>query len=269
MKEFGLQLFSIRDHFETKEGVREAFRAIADMGITIAQTAGVYDFISPEEFAAAAKDAGVTICGTHYSWPRICDDIEGTIAYHKALGTTNIGIGGMPAEARADLGSLKEFIDKFNSLAAIYAKEGFKLTYHNHSFEFVKLEDGKTLFDHLVEELDPKNTSFVLDTYWVQHGGADVRATIERLAGRIDILHIKDMEAFVSYTLQDGSTLSAPAITEIGAGNINFKDIIPTAEKCGVKYFVIEDDRCPGPYGDSYEKTKKAADYIKANLLEK
>ena len=77
------------------------------------------------------------------------------------------------------------------------------------------------------------------------------------------------MAACVPYELKDGTLLNAPAITEIGNGNINFKDIIPLAEKCGVKYFVIEDDRCPGPYGDSYVKTQKAADYIKENLLKK
>ena len=152
-------------------------------------------------------------------------------------------------------------------MADIYAKRGFKLTYHNHSFEFKKLEDGRTLFDHLVEKLNPVTTSFVLDTHWVQHGGADVRAVIEQLAGRIDILHLKDMEACHRYELKDGKILTAPAIIEIGAGNINFKDIIPTAEKCGVKYFVVEDDRCIP--GESLATNKKSADYIIANLLEK
>lgn len=49
------------------------------------------------------------------------------------------------------------------------------------------------MMDVLVDGLDPKTTSFVLDTYWVQHGGGDVRAWMEKLAGRIDILHLKDM----------------------------------------------------------------------------
>ena len=269
MKEFGIQIFSIRDHFGSIDGAKEAFLKLKEMGFSSIQTAGTYDGIKPEEFAKAAHDAGLIVCGTHYDWERICDDVEGTISYHQTLGTTNIGIGGMPAYARESLEGLKDFIFKFNEMADVYSKRGFKLTYHNHSFEFKKFENNKTLFDYLVEGLNPLTTSFVLDTYWVQHGGADIRATIERLNGRIDILHLKDMAACVPYELKDGTLLNAPAITEIGNGNINFKDIIPLAEKCGVKYFVIEDDRCPGPYGDSYVKTQKAADYIKANLLEK
>ena len=48
MKEFGLQLYSVRDHMSTDEnGVKEAFLELAKMGYTHAQTAGPYDFISP------------------------------------------------------------------------------------------------------------------------------------------------------------------------------------------------------------------------------
>jgi sugar phosphate isomerase/epimerase len=246
-------------------GVKEAFLKLAEMGYTVGQTAGTYDFISPEKYAQYAREAGIEICGTHYSWERIRNDIEGTVAYHKALGTTNVGIGGMPGDARGSVESLNAFINEFNSLAAKYAEYGMKLTYHNHSFEFKKLEDGRTLFDHLVEKFDKKNVTFVLDTYWLQHGGMDIRETIEKLAGRVDILHIKDMEACRDVRIGD-HTVSVPYITEIGAGNINFKSIISLAERCGVKHFVVEDDRAVDV--GSYDAVKRSADYIKANLLD-
>ncbi len=279
MKEFGLQIYSIRASFTNAEDTRTAFRKMKEMGYSHAQTAGTYDYITAEEFAKIAKEEGIYFCGTHYNWDKIRFDVPGTIAYHKALGTTNIGIGGMPISARESIEALKAFIKEFNDIAAVYAKDGFKLTYHNHSFEFKKLEDGKTIFDYLIDGLDPKNTSFVLDTYWCQHGGIDVRAMIERLAGRIDILHLKDMESCHEYSFdtivvnENGKpeiktqSLAAPAIIEVGAGNINFKDIIPLAEKCGVKYFVVEDDRCiPEIY---FDINKRSADYLKANFIEK
>lgn len=265
MNKFGIQLFSVRDHFKSEEGVKEAFSALSKMGYTSIHTAGTYDFISPEKFREYADAFGIEICGTHYDYNRILNDVEGTVAYHNALGTKTIGIGGMPMDVRGTREKVEIFIEQFNKYAKIYAKYGFKLSYHNHSFEFVKFDDGRTIFDLLIEKLDPENTSFVLDTYWVQHGGCDVRKMIERLKGRIDILHLKDMEANVLYTLADGKTLSAPAIVEIGAGNINFEDIIPLAEECGVKYFVAEDDRCVE--GRSLEMAKRSADYIKKNFI--
>lgn len=264
MKEFGLQLYSVRDHMTDEAGIKETFLKLAEMGYTTGQTAGTYDFIAPEKFAEYAKEAGIKICGTHYNWDRIRNDVEGTVAYHKALGTTNVGIGGMPFDARANVEKLNAFIDEFNACAAKYAEYGMKLTYHNHSFEFKKLEDGRTLFDHLVEKFDKENVSFVLDTYWLQHGGKDIREMIELLAGRVDILHIKDMEACRDVRIGE-TTVSVPYITEIGSGNLNFKSIIATAEACGVKCFVVEDDRAVDV--GSFDAVKRSADYIKANLL--
>ncbi len=266
MKEFGLQIFSVRDHMEDEQSLKEAFIELKKMGYSHVQTAGTYDFVTPEKFAEYAHGAGLEICGTHYNWDRIKDDIEGTVAYHKALGTNNVGIGGMPMSARESLESLEEFISEFNRCAKEYAKHGMKLTYHQHSFEFKKFEDGKTMFDHLVEEFDKENISFVLDTYWLQHGGMDIRETIEALAGRVEILHLKDMGACQVIKTGEKSSVQVPYITEVGSGNINFKSIIKTAEACGVKYFVVEDDRAPSV--GSYEAVKKSADHIKANLLE-
>lgn len=264
MKQFGLQLYSVRDHMTDEASVKDTFFKLVEMGYTQCQTAGTYDFISPEKYAQYARDAGIEICGTHYNWDRIRNDIEGTVAYHRILGTTNVGIGAMPWEVRSSVDTLNTFIDEFNGCAAKYAKYGMKLTYHNHSFEFKRLEDGRTLFDHLAEKFDKNNVSFVLDTYWLQHGGVDIRETIEKLAGRVDILHIKDMEAFRHITIGE-SGVDVPYIAEIGAGNINFKSIIPLAEACGVKYFVVEDDRAVEV--GSFDAVKRSADYIKANLL--
>ncbi len=265
MKEFGLQLYSVRDHMESEEQIKDCFSELAKMGYTHVQTAGTYNFISPEKFGQYAREAGLEICGTHYDWDRIKNDIEGTVAYHRALGTTNIGIGGMHILGRMNMNELNDFINDFNTLAAEYAKHGMKLTYHHHAFEFKRYEDGKTVFDNLVERLDKKNISFVLDTYWLQYGGKDIRETIEKLSGRVDILHIKDMGAHKVLKLEDGSYIGVPHITEIGSGNINFKSVIKTAEACGIKYIVVEDDRAS--ITGSYNAVRKSADYIKANLM--
>ena len=132
-------------------------------------------------------------------------------------------------------------------------KTGFKFTYHNHSDEFVKYENGKRLMDMLVEELDPENTSFVLDTYWVQHGGGDIKWWINRLSGRIDILHLKDMMK-LRYPLSQ-------EITYVGNGNLDWDGIIEAADKAKVKYYVVEQDNAVE--GDTFDLVKKSAQFLK------
>ena len=245
IKELGVQLFTIRDYMKDEESIRTSFRKLREMGYDIGQTAGF--FVGAEKFAEIAKETGLKICGTHCGFNELIADPDKAMREHELLGTTNIGIGGMPGEARESLDALKAFIDKANEFAAYIAKSGFKFTYHNHSFEFRKF-DGKTMLDYLVEGFDKDNISFVLDTYWVQHGGGDVRAWMEKLAGRIDILHLKDM-----------GMADKQFITEIGQGNINFDGIIETADKIGVKYYVVEQDTCPG---DPFESLKISKKYI-------
>ena len=267
MKEFGLQLWSIRDEFRDKERTRAAFKTIAGYGYTQAQTAGAYDFIDPAEFRRYADDAGVRIVGTHYKRERIRDDIKGTIAYHRTLGTSEIGIGGYGAK---DLDELRAFIKTYNELGKIYHQEGFVLSIHNHMAEFsneFKVYEGKTRYDHLLDELDPETVKFNLDAGWAQMAGMDVRALIEKMAGRINILHVKDVQAQYYYGEVNGEAIYGPQRIEVGRGNMNYKGIIETAEKCGVRYFIVEDEFYST--GDPLASVKMSADYIKANLLEK
>lgn len=266
MKEFGLQLWSIRDEFIDAERTREAFRKIGSFGYTLAQTAGTYDYVSPETFRAYADEAGVRIIGTHYSWERIRDDVAGTVRYHRILGADEVGIGGY---GTPDLESLKRLIDEFNRLGREYAKYGMKLSYHNHSDEFsneFKKYEGKTKFDYLLEGLDPETCCFNLDAGWAHLAGVDVYDLMRRMAGRINILHLKDIQASYEHDLGNGVTYRGPERIEIGRGNVNFPGLIKAAEECGVKYFVVEDEFYST--GKPLESVKMSADYIKAHLLE-
>jgi len=255
MKQIGLQIFTVRDYFKFPDMAKATFRRMAEIGYTQGQTAGFY-CLTPEEYAAAAKDAGIEIVGTHYDWNKIIDETDDTMRIHEVLGTTNIGIGGMPGFARETKEGLLQFIEQANEVAAKINKHGFKFTYHNHSFEFKKF-DGKTMFDYLVEGLDPKTCSFVLDTYWVQHGGGDPIKWINDLKGRIDILHLKDKKV----TNWDGE------IGEIGVGNLPWKKILDTAERTGVKTIVVEQD-CNWTDDDAFKSAKMSADYL-AQFLDK
>ena len=170
MKEIGLQIYTVRDFTKTPEDLAEAMKKIRRIGYTHIQTAGAPSTIEEAKaYKASADAAGLTICGTHFSWQLIQEDIETAIEIHKILGTTNMGIGGMPAPAKVSREALFVFIEAANRVAARLAEEGMKFNYHNHSFEFKKY-DKKTVMDLLIENFDPHIT-FVLDVYWLQHGG--------------------------------------------------------------------------------------------------
>ena len=249
IQKLGLQLYTVRHTLGTPENVRATFRKMKELGYDVAQTAGCE--LSYEEFGRIAREEGIEICGTHEGMSLMLNDPDEAMRIHDTLGCKFMGIGGFHPQSAYDV---ECFIENANTIGRNVHPYGFKFTYHNHSHEFVRLDNGKTIMDMLAEGIDPETTSFCLDTYWIQHGGADVRYWIEKLAGRIDILHLKDM----------GRNADGPFITEIGNGNLWWEGILETAEKAGVKYYVVEQDTCPG---DPFDSIKQSSDYIHKNFM--
>ena len=251
LTKIGVQLYTVRDFMNTEEDIKRSFEKIKALGYDEIQTAGCK--IPYETFGRLAKEAGLTVVGTHDNFDLMYNDPETAMHNHDLLDTKIMGIGGFFKNTAEDY---LAFIERANTVAKNIRARGFKFTYHNHSHEFRSL-DGKLIMDMLLEGLDPTNTGFVLDTYWVQHGGGDVRYWIEKLAGRIDILHLKDMA-------KSAGNEPPQYITEVGSGNLYWEGIIETALRTGVRSFVVEQDTCPG---DPFDSLRKSADYLRANFF--
>ena len=245
----GVQAYTVRDFMTTETDIAESFEKIKKMGYDQIQTAGCA--ISYKRYGELAKENGLEIVGTHDRFDMMVNDFEQSLENHKLLGTTNMGIGGFWSKT---LDEINDFIEKANIVAEKASKNGMKFTYHHHSHEFIKLSNGKTMMDMLVEGLDKDKTTFVIDTYWLQHGGADIRHWIEKLEGRIDILHLKDMKRVEDEPVHQ--------ICEIGNGNLNWEGILDTAQKTGIKYYIVEQDINWTP--DCFTSIQKSIENLRA-----
>lgn len=247
----GIQLYSVRNHMTDEAGVKYTFDRLADIGYKEVQTAGEFP-CEVEKFAEHMKNAGLTCVGTHYGFPADINDLDAYINIHKALGTTTAGVGGGAyGKTKAEV---LAYIDKVNELAEKLAGYGMKFSYHHHSHEFAKVPGGDRVIDYMVDGFDKKNVVFVLDTCWLQNAGASVTAWIEKLAGRCDVLHLKDRA--VKYGTNEGY------ITECGSGNLDLEAAIKTAEATGVKHLCVEQDTWPLGFDSLDYAAKKSFDYL-------
>jgi len=255
IEKLGVQLYTIRDYMKTAEDIRASFKKLKAMGIDQGQTAGCA--IDYAEYGKIAEEEGIEIVGTHDNFELMRDDFETSYKNHLALGMKelNMGIGGY--FKTKNLEDIQQFIKEANDVAKKVAEKGGKFTYHNHHGEFIKQENGKNMMEMLLEDLDPENASFVLDTHWVQRGGGDVVEWIYKLEGKIDILHLKDMAV-----VRDENGVVVPAITEVGNGNLNWDDILEAAEETGVKYYVIEQDE-NWIDGDPFKSLEFSVNFLK------
>ncbi|MBQ9784994.1 MAG: sugar phosphate isomerase/epimerase [Clostridia bacterium] len=252
-EKLGLQIYTVRDFITDPEFADVSFKRLHDLGYTETQLAGNY--LEPKLMGELLQKHGIKVVGTHYSFDKILNDPKETIETHRMWGTTNIGIGAIPHEARQSLDALRKFIKDYNDAAKLYAKEGFKLTYHNHNFEFERVDGYKTLMDVFYEEFDPSIT-FVLDTCWVAAGGGDVCAWMRKLAGRLDILHLKDY-----YIRVESSVRPEIKLCEVGYGNLDWDSIMACAEEIGVKHYCVEQDT--NWTGTPFESLRMSAEFLK------
>ncbi len=231
------QLYTACGFTQTIEGIEKTFKRISEDGYVSAQVSG-FGPIKPERLRDIAGKYGVSICSTHSSFERMQSDLDAMIAEHRLWGCKNMGIGSMPNGYRGSLEGLNAFIAAINPIARRLADAGMRLTYHNHSFEFVKY-GGVTAMDRLIEETDPA-VNFIIDTYWVQAGGASPTEYIRKVKGRMNVCHFKDM------ALVNGENGLETRYAPVGLGNINFRDVIAACVDAGVEYAAIEQDDCYG-----------------------
>ena len=238
------QLYTIRDHIKTRADFEASIKKIRAMGYRAVQTSKVGP-IADADVKRIVDDKGLTICNTHVSVDDLLNDIDGVIAQHRLWECRHVAIGGMPMEFRASEDGFRRFAEIANGIGEQLAGADLTFSYHNHSFEFVQF-GGRTGLALLLEETDPRYVQMELDTYWIQHGGGDPVEWIERVNGRMPVVHLKDM---VMTPSDDGR--GQQAMAEVGEGNMNFPAILAACARAGVEWYAVEQDFCQGDPFDS------------------
>ena len=248
------QLYTVREFTRTAEDFRTSMKKVADIGYTAVQVSGIGP-IPHEQVKAITDEFGLTICITHVGFEYLQNDIEAAIAQHQLWMCPNVAIGSMPnAYRQGGLDGFRQFAKDAETVGKKLADVGLTFSYHNHSFEFARFGD-QTGLDIIYDESDPRYLKAELDTYWVQHGGGDVIGWIDKLAGRMPVIHFKDM------VIYDGQQTMA----EIGEGNLNWAAIIEACEEGGVDWYAIEQDVCQR---DPFESLKISYDNLRAMGVE-
>ena len=174
------------------------------------------------------------------------NNISEVIEFNLELGNKNIVCPYMP-KVWQDKGSdgYKEFGEKLNELGSVMKKAGIQLYYHNHAFEFKKI-NGKDLFDYMIEVTDPALVKLEVDVYWLQYGDIDPIAFLQRHADRCHLLHMKDM-------YDDGKRSFAP----VGVGIIDMKSIVKVSREINVEWYIVEQDSTTLPVLEAVEISLK------------
>ncbi len=232
VRPIGIQLYTLRKPFAADPlGTLGRIRDIGYDAVEFAAPLGS-DFAG---FAARMREIGLDCPSAHVGLTDMAEQPDAVLAMAKALGCRYLVMPYVMPDQR-DWSSV---ISTLGAFAKRARAEGLRVAYHHHDFEFEAV-DGVRPFDRLVAETDPDFVDFELDVYWLRKGGEDPRAFIERMAGRVKLVHLKDMAP-------DGR------MADVGAGTFDFSDLIQAADVAGAEHYFVEHDFPPVPWWPSVE----------------
>lgn len=237
--QIALQLYTLRDACRSATDLAATLGKVRAIGYEAVETIRIAG-VSDDQLRKIADDQGVRICSIHES-PEVILNEPSRIT--NSLDRLGADLVVYPFPAGFDLSDSKQSLSLITQLcksSEVIARAGGRLAYHNHGLEFVR-QDGKTLLELIFS--DAPELYAELDTYWIQYGGGHPIAWVEKMRGRLPAVHLKDY-AF-------SAKANRPEMAELGNGNLDLTGIIKGAEAAGCRWFIVEQDVCPGDPFDS------------------
>ncbi|MEX6690602.1 sugar phosphate isomerase/epimerase [Danxiaibacter flavus] len=261
----GLQFYTIRDPLAAD--LKGTLQKISGFRYREAETYGfngkTYYGQDPKVFAQMLADNNITTSSGHYDLDKYIlgnstqDDmkryVDQCIDGAHTLKQDYIVWPWLDPSWRS-MEKFKHLAQVLNTIGEQIKKGGLQLAYHNHDFEFVD-HNGQIGYDVILNETDPSLVKLEADLYWMSRASAKKpHEWFELQPGRFVIWHIKDMD-------KNNPDLH----TAVGDGTIDFRTIMPDANKAGVKHMFVEQGNNYVP--DALNCVERSAKYIQRENL--
>jgi len=214
---------------------KDTLKKAVDFGFTELE-GGTSHASSPQEFVNYCKEIGITPIAGSVSFRSLDEELKKSFDKIKAFEQEYV-IDYWPwyGDVPFSLEDCKKSAERLNEVGALAKNHGLKFLWHNHDNEFREMEKGLP-FDYLMENTDADFVNCEMDIYWVKKGGGDPLNVLKKYAGRVPILHVKDMAPDEDFICP-------------GRGIIDFGPIFKEAKKQGIEHYIVERDNEPDGLG--------------------
>ncbi|MBQ6421099.1 MAG: sugar phosphate isomerase/epimerase [Clostridia bacterium] len=271
MLPIGLQLYTVRNEME--QDFEGTLKKVAEMGYEGVEFAGLFGK-SAGEVKALLEKYNLTPVSAHVPFADMKADIDAVIATYKEIGCPYIAVPYLDEEYRPGKPAFAETLAEIARIGKICRENGLTLLYHNHDFEFVKL-DGKYGLDVMYDTVPAEDLQTELDVCWVNVGGEDPAPYVLKYSGRAPVVHLKDFvmkgreKPKKLYELIGIETEGEEAGEEdfsfkpVGYGVQDMPAIVAAAEKAGAKWLIVEQDR-PDTGNTELSAAEKSVRYLQS-----
>lgn len=255
-QEIALQLYSLRNQIGTD--VAKYHALVDEWDIRYLEGGDTYG-LSLDGYKKLLEKHNLQVVSIGGSYEEMSDNPQAIIDKAKAFGAKYIVTFWIPHTS--GLFSEKETkaaVDMFNEAGKLAKEAGLTYCYHPHGYEFKPYEAG-TLFDYMAK--NATHFDFQMDVFWVQMGGFDPLALLNKYPDKFPLLHLKDRKPGTEGTSDGTGDVESNVI--LGTGDINIAGIIRKAKEIGVEYLIIEDES-----SRSVSQIPESVQYIRSILTE-
>lgn len=240
-----VQMYSLRE--VAADDLEGTLAGLAEIGYTKIETAGFYERTAAE-FKTLLDKHGLKATSGHHGIPQPFDADAWDVQLKDAatLGYTYINVPSGPDGSTEK--HWQDFAADLTAAGKQAAKAGLKFGYHNHHYEFARLDDAdKRAYDVLIERTDPRYVHFELDLFWCWRGAQDPAPLIkDNRNHRFPQFHVKDMNLEGQFE-------------DVGHGLIDFRPTFATALPAKRVEFIVEHDSAGD---DALDHVKRSFDTL-------
>ena len=263
-----VQVYSVRDSAEAN--LADTLRKIKEMGYQGVEFAGLYG-LSPDYVKGLCDGIGLVPVSAHIPLDEMLADPDKTFADYAKIGCKFAAVPYVTPERRPGAEKFEETIRQIAGLGECAKKYGITLLYHNHDFEFTKV-NGEYGLDILYKEVSPEFLQTELDLCWVNVGGEEPAAFLRKYTGRAPVVHLKDFHMsgklpkhlYALIGIEEEEKEEEPSTFEfrpVGHGMQNMPEILKACTGSGAEWVVVEQDE-PSMGLSRMESIKASREYL-------
>ena len=261
-----IQVYSVRD--DAAKNLRGTLEQIKEMGYDGVEFAGLYGH-TPEAVRSMCEEIGLVPISAHVPYLDMLKNPEGVLGQYATIGCKYVAVPYLTPEYRPGTPNFAEVIKNVEMLGGVAKKLGMTLLYHNHDFEFLKI-NGEYALDILYDSVPADLLQTELDMCWVNVGGENPSDYLRKYSGRSPVVHLKDFAGSKSENMYEliGIEKKAEAAPQkfefrpVGSGKQDFPSILEAAKDAGAEWVVVEQDN-PSMGLSPLECAAKSRAYLK------
>ncbi|WIT12574.1 sugar phosphate isomerase/epimerase [Paucibacter sediminis] len=188
MNKIALQLYTVRSAGDLAQRLALA----RDAGYAWVETEALHG-LAADEFVATLQASGLGLASMHVEMSELATQrLPEILQALRALDCHQLVMPWLDeGERPADRAGWLALAARLQQHAQDLAPQGVSLAYHNHAFEFERLEDGRTVLETLFEAAP--TLRWQPDVAWVARAGEDPALWLARYAARLQSVHVKDL----------------------------------------------------------------------------